>query len=62
MTTLSRVHSACAAALIAGAAIFATTASAQQYGTADEAKAMLAKTVSALKTDKAKTLRPDQRG
>jgi hypothetical protein len=42
--------------LIAGVAIFATTASAQQYGTADEAKAMLTKTVSALKADKAKTL------
>ena len=42
--------------MIAGAAVFATVASAQQFGTADEAKAMLAKTVSALKADKAKTL------
>jgi hypothetical protein len=42
--------------LIAGTAIFATAASAQQFGTADEAKAMLTKTVSALKADKAKTL------
>jgi hypothetical protein len=56
MTILARVHSACAVAMIAGAAIFATAASAQQFGTADEAKAMLAKTVSALKADKAKTL------
>jgi hypothetical protein len=56
MTLLTRVHSACAVALIAGTAIFATAASAQQLGTADEAKAMLTKTVSALKADKAKTL------
>jgi hypothetical protein len=42
--------------LIAGTAIFAAAASAQQFGTADEAKAMLAKTVSALKADKSKTL------
>jgi signal transduction histidine kinase len=56
MTILARVHCACAIALIAGATICATAASAQQFGTADEAKAMLAKTVSALKDDKAKTL------
>jgi hypothetical protein len=46
--------------LIAGTAILAAAASAQQFGTADEAKAMLAKTVSALKADNAKTL--DLRG
>jgi signal transduction histidine kinase len=56
MTVLAHVHSACAAAFIAGVAIFATAASAQQAGTPDEAKAMLEKTVSALKADKAKTL------
>ena len=56
MTILARAHTACAVALIAGAAMFATTASAQQFGTADEAKAMLMKTASALKADKAKTL------
>ena len=56
MTFLTRVHSACVVALIAGAAVFATVASAQQFGTADEAKAMLAKTVAALKADKANTL------
>jgi hypothetical protein len=39
MTSLARAYSACAVALIAGAAMFATAASAQQYGTADEAKA-----------------------
>jgi predicted TIM-barrel fold metal-dependent hydrolase len=32
MTILARVHSACAVALIVGAAIFATAASAQQFG------------------------------
>jgi hypothetical protein len=36
MKTLT-AHSACAIALIAGTAIFATAASAQQFGTADEA-------------------------
>ena len=56
MTILARAHTACAVALIAGAAMFATAASAQQFGTADEAKAMLAKTVAAVKADKAKTL------
>jgi signal transduction histidine kinase len=56
MTPLVRARSAVAVALTAGAAIFATTASAQQFGTAAEAKAMLEKTVSALKADKAKTL------
>ena len=34
MTFLTRVHSACVVALIAGAAVFATVASAQQFGTA----------------------------
>ena len=42
--------------LIAGAVILTTAALAQQFGTADQAKAMLTKTVSALKADKAKTL------
>jgi hypothetical protein len=56
MTILARAHTACAVALIAGAAMFTTAASAQQFGTADEAKAMLAKTVAAVKADKAKTL------
>ena len=65
MTTLARARSACAIALIAGAAILATAASygqdspeklAQQSGTAADAKAMLTKTVSALKADKAKTV------
>jgi signal transduction histidine kinase len=40
--------------LAAGAALFAITAFA--FGTADDAKAMLDKTVTALKADKAKTL------
>jgi hypothetical protein len=56
MITLERVHFACVGVLIAGAAIFATAASAQQFGTADEANAMLAKTVAAVKADKTKTL------
>ena len=56
MTILARAHTACAVALIAGAAMFATAASAQQFGTADEAKAMLKKAVVALKADKVKTL------
>ena len=56
MTILARAHTACAVALIASAAMFATAASAQQFGTADEAKAMLKKAVVALKADKAKTL------
>jgi hypothetical protein len=49
---------ACAIALAAGVAIFATTVPAQMahQGTADDAKAMLEKTVAALKADKAKTL------
>jgi signal transduction histidine kinase len=41
-------------AMLAGAALFATAA--QALGTADDAKAMLQKTVAALKADKAKTL------
>ena len=47
-----------AIALAAGVAIFATTVPAQMahQGTADDAKAMLEKTVAALKADKAKTL------
>ena len=36
MTFLTRVHSACVVALIAGAAVFATVASAQQFGTAEK--------------------------
>ena len=56
MTLLARAQTACAIAFIAGAAILTTAASAQQFGTADQAKAMLTKTVSALKADKAKTL------
>jgi hypothetical protein len=35
--------------LIAGITILATAASAQQFGTADEAKAMLTKAIAALK-------------
>ena len=38
MTILARAHTACAVALIAGAAMFATAASAQQFGTADESQ------------------------
>ena len=56
MTVLARAQTTCAIAFIAGAAILTTAASAQQFGTADQAKAMLTKTVSALKADKAKTL------
>jgi Single Cache domain 2 len=65
MTILARACTACAIALIAGAAILATAASygqdspeklAQQSGTAADAKAMVTKTVSALKADKAKTV------
>jgi len=56
MTLLARAQTACAIAFIAGAAILTTAASAQQFGTADQAKAMLTKTVTALKADKAKTL------
>jgi hypothetical protein len=48
-------QSASAIALIAGAGIFATAAPTQQSGTADEAKAMLTKTVSALKRPKHST-------
>jgi hypothetical protein len=52
MTILARTHIACAIALIAGAAILATAAFAQQGGTAEEAKAMLVKAVAAVKQDK----------
>jgi signal transduction histidine kinase len=45
---------ACLLTLAAGVALFANAASA--LGTADDAKAMLDKTVAALKSDKAKTL------
>src|ERR1700722_13723192 len=64
MTILVRARTACAA-LIAGTAILATAAShgqdnpeklAEQFGTAADAKAMLTKTLSALKADKAKTV------
>jgi hypothetical protein len=44
------------AAASAAVLTLSATAFAQQHGTADEAKAMLAKTVAALKADKAKTL------
>jgi len=54
MTITARTPCAYVIALVAGAALFATTASA--LGTADDAKAMLAKTIAALKADKAKTL------
>ena len=56
MTILARTHIACAVALIAGAAILATAAFAQQGGTAEEAKAMLVKAVAAVKQDKNKAL------
>ena len=52
---VQRGHVATAIALIAGADIFATAAPTQQSGTADEAKAMLTKTVSALKRPKHST-------
>jgi signal transduction histidine kinase len=54
MTILARAGRAQAIALIAGAAFFATAAWA--LGSADDAKAMLQKTVAALKADKAKAL------
>jgi hypothetical protein len=44
------------AAASAAVLTLSATAFAQQHGTADEAKAMLAKTVAALKADEAKTL------
>ena len=56
MTILARTHIARAIALIAGAAILATAAFAQQGGTAEEAKAMLVKAVAAVKADKNKAL------
>src|ERR1700733_1257796 len=56
MTILARAQNACVIALIAGTAMLATAASAQQFGTAGEAKAMLAKTVAALKANKTMTL------
>ena len=55
MTILSR-HTARAFALIAGAVILTTAASAQQFGTADQAKTMLNKAVAAVKADKTKAL------
>ena len=54
MPIRARVHIAYALALAAGAAIFANAALAE--GTAADAKAMLDKTIAALKADKAKTL------
>jgi signal transduction histidine kinase len=54
MPIRARVHVAYALALAAGAAIFANAALAE--GTAADAKAMLDKTIVALKADKAKTL------
>jgi len=54
MPIRARTHIAYALALAAGAAIFANAALAE--GTAADAKAMLDKTVAALKADKAKTL------
>jgi hypothetical protein len=62
MTFLARARSACAIALTAGAAIFATAASAQQFGSADEAKAMLNKAVAAVKADKTKALEMFNKG
>jgi signal transduction histidine kinase len=59
MALYVRRQIAFAFALAAGAALFATAASAQMMahqGTAADAKAMLDKTVAALKADKAKTL------
>jgi signal transduction histidine kinase len=54
----SRRHIACALALAAGAAVFAGSAQAQmaKTGTAADAKAMLEKTVAAIKADKPKAL------
>ena len=43
-------------ALLCGGAALSGAAVAQQFGTAADAKAMLTKTVAALKADKAKTL------
>lgn len=54
MSVHSRRQVACALALVAGAAMFA--GGAQAAGTAADAKAMLTKTVAAIKADKAKTL------
>ena len=54
MPIRARVHIAYALVLAAGAAIFANAALAE--GTAADAKAMLDKTIAALKADKAKTL------
>ncbi len=59
MALYVRRQIAFAFALAAGAALFATAASAQMMahqGTADDAKAMLNKTVAAIKADKAKAL------
>jgi len=55
MTILARLP-ARAFALIAGAVILTTAASAQQFGTADQAKAMLNKAVAAVKAGKTKAL------
>src|SRR5580704_7805679 len=54
MPIRTRAYIAYALALAAGAAIFANAALAE--GTAADAKAMLDKTIAALKADKAKTL------
>jgi signal transduction histidine kinase len=54
MPIRARAHIAYALVLAAGAAIFANVALAE--GTAADAKAMLDKTIAALKADKAKTL------
>jgi signal transduction histidine kinase len=54
MPVRTRMYVAYALALVAGAAIFVNAAWAE--GTAADAKAMLDKTVAALKADKAKTL------
>ena len=54
MPIRARVLITCALVLVAGAAIFANAALAE--GTAADAKAMLDKTIAALKADKAKTL------
>ncbi len=56
MTILARSLTACAIVSIAGAAILATAAFAEQGGTAQEAKGMLDKAVAAVKADKTRAL------
>ena len=52
MFRTSLIAAACTAILVASPTVFAQG----QFGTADEAKAMLVKTVAAVKADKTKTL------